>query len=62
MTNYTAAIHRESGGKGKSRVIGVDLTDEMALEFDFGCKGKSFVFTPFSIFFSLENLLSMNWH
>lgn len=62
MTNCIAAIHRESGGKGKSGVIGEDLTEEMALEFDYGYKGKSFGFTPFSVVLSIENLLSMNWH
>lgn len=48
-------MDRESGQKGKSRVIGKNLGEEMAFEFDYGYKGKSFVFTPFSMVLSLEN-------
>lgn len=40
----------------------MNLTEEMGVEFDYGYKGKSFVFIPFSIVLSVENLPGMKWH
>ena len=55
-------ISRKSGQKGKSRIIGESLIEEMAFEFNYGYKGKSFVFASFSMVFSIEDILLMNWH